>query len=87
MRSPLAARSLRQRSASRFRLHLVHRRARLFVGQQLKLQVAQRLAARPQKLHALLPQLFRERLDFQMRPRQLAFEKGDARLRIDDSHE
>jgi len=53
----------------------------------LKLQIAQRLAARPEQLHALLPQLFGECLDFEMRPRQLAFEKGDARLGVGGSHE
>ena len=64
MQTPLAARSFRQRSTSRFRLDLVQRSARLFVGQQLQLQIGQRLAARSKQLHALLPQLFGECLDF-----------------------
>ena len=69
MRPALARRRFGERSAPRFRLHFVQRGARLFVGQQFQLQIAQRFAARPQQLHALLPQLFRQRLDFQMRPR------------------
>jgi hypothetical protein len=68
MRTPLARRDDRERSAPCFRLHLIQCGARLFIGQQLELQIAQGLAARPQQFHPLLPQFFRQRLDFQMRP-------------------
>jgi hypothetical protein len=68
MRTPLARRDGRERNAPRFRLDLIQRCTRLFIGQQLELQIAQGLATRPEKLHSLLPQFFRQRLNFQMRP-------------------
>jgi hypothetical protein len=69
MRPPLPGRHVGQRSALRFGRYLVQRCARLLVSQQLQLQVAQRLATRPQQLHPLLPQLFGERLDLKVCPR------------------
>jgi hypothetical protein len=69
MRLPFARGRCRQRRALGLRLHFIQRRARFLVGQQLQLQIVERLALRPQQLHAKLPQLFHQRLDFQIRPR------------------
>jgi hypothetical protein len=56
MRTPFARRDDRERSAPCFRLHLIQCCARLFLGQQLQLQIAQGPATRPQQFHPLTPQ-------------------------------
>ena len=56
------------------------------LGQQLQLQIVQRLTPRAQQFQPLLPQLFGESLDFQMRPGQFTFEVCDARLGVEGSH-
>ena len=83
---PLAWRRDGQRRALRLCFYFIQRRARFLVGQQFQLQVVQRLALRPQHLDAEPPQLFDQRLDFQMRPRQLSLERCDARLGIGEAH-
>lgn len=84
----LSWRQAGDRLAPRFGFHFVPRHARLFFGQQLQLQIAQRFTTRPQPFDALLPQFFAERLDFQMRPGEFAFafENCDAELEIGRSH-
>ena len=62
----LTRRCRSQRRTLRLRRYFIQRRARLLVGQQFQLQIVQRLAARPQQFHAVLPQLFGERLNLQM---------------------
>jgi hypothetical protein len=69
MRPAFAPRRLGEWRALRLRFYLIQRCARLLVGQQFQLQIAQRLAARPQEFHAILPQLVGERLNLQIGPR------------------
>ena len=86
MRLPLPRRCAGHRRTSGFRLHFVTGGARLFLRQQLQLQITKDFAAWPQHLHALLPQFFGERLDLQVHPRQLPFQHCDACLRIECTH-
>jgi hypothetical protein len=84
LRQTLSARvgfalALGDRLAPRFGFDFFARHPGLFL-QQLQLQIAQRFATRPVLPDALLPQLFLQRLDFQVRPLQLVFEIRYAEL-------
>ena len=57
-----------QRLAPRFGFYFLARYGGFFFDQQLQLQVAQGFTLGTQLLNAPLPQLFPERLDFQLRP-------------------
>ena len=79
MRLTLPSRRACQPFAPRLCFHFVPSRTGLFVGQQLELQIAQRLAAWTQLPNPPLPQLFLQCLDFQLRPVQLPLQFSDAR--------
>ena len=68
MRFAFARRRALQGLAPCFGFYFVTRDRRLFLDQQFQLQIAQRFALRTQLLNAPLPQLFSQRLDFQLRP-------------------
>jgi hypothetical protein len=78
--------ALADRLAAHFGFHFLARHARLFFGQQLQLQIAQRLAVRPQETNALPPQPFFQYLNLQVRPLQLAFQHCDVQLGMGGVH-